>query len=135
LRRLTGFSSTEMGFMVLSGIVAERKLRARSAKRALQTVTILIQERRELEEITRHLERAQEYASSPQCALCERLAHEVIAAMRNTRVALAEQSRAECAGVIDDIDFLDGDGQIEAAFSARQRARVAYLEHRREAHK
>jgi hypothetical protein len=114
--------------------VAERKSRARSAKRALQTVTILSRDRRELEEITRHLERAQKFASAAPCALCERLAHEVIAAMRSTRAALAEQSRAESAGVIDDIDFLDSDDQIEAAFITRQRARIAYIEHRRDAH-
>jgi hypothetical protein len=55
--------------------------------------------------------------------------------MRSTRAALAERSRAESAGVIDDIDFLEGNDRIEAAFNIRQRARIAYLEHRREAHK
>jgi hypothetical protein len=96
---------------------------------------ILNRERRELDEITRHLERAQEYASSSQCELCERLAHEAIAAMRSTRTVLAERTRAESAGVIDDIDFLESKDRIEAAFNIRQRARIAYLEHRREAHK
>ena len=68
------------------------------------------------------------------CAVCERLAHEVIAAMRSTRAALAERSRAESVGVIDDIDFLRNEDQIEAAFNSRRQARIAYLEHRREEH-
>ena len=114
--------------------MAERKSVPRSAKRALQTVMILNRERRELDEITRHLERAQECPVVAPCAVCERLAHEVIAAMHTTRATLTERRRAETAGLIDDVYFLESNDQIEAAFKMRQQARIAYIEHRRAEH-
>jgi hypothetical protein len=111
--------------------VAESKAPAQHTEREAQIKFALGREQRELEKITQYLEKV---SKPPPCEDCERLIAEVIAAIRRTRAALSQQSRAAICGLIDDIGFLSGGEHIDAAFRIRQEARSAYLEHRRQAH-